>query len=262
MAIFFLPDPETGVVVCAATYFVRMFLLSAAYHRYFAHRSYNTSRPVQFLLGLFGLLTMQNGPLWWAATHRNHHRHADTPDDLHSPRYHGFLYAHSLWFLDRKNRATDLSAVPDLAKYPELRWLNSRVSTNLAVAAYAAGLYALFGWTGFVWGFCVSTVLLLHTTHWIQSISHSAGGYRRFATPDESRNHWVLGVVSLGEWHNNHHHSPGSARQGWAWWEPDVTWAVLRVLSWFRLVWDVREFPADQLHRATAGDAPAARSGG
>lgn len=258
LAVFVVPDPALGAGVCAGTYFARMFLLSAAYHRYFAHRSYRTSRPVQFVLGLLGLLTLQNGPLWWAATHRTHHRHADTPDDLHSPRYHGFFYAHSLWFLDRRNRATDLAAVPDLARYPELRWLDNRAVAIAAAVAYAAGLYAVFGWTGVVWGFCVSTVLLLHTTHWIQSVSHSAGGYRRFDTPDQSRNHWLIGVVSLGEWHNNHHHAPGAARQGCAWWEPDASWAVLWVLSRFRVVWGLRPMPTPRPPAAAPPAAPPA----
>jgi stearoyl-CoA desaturase (delta-9 desaturase) len=232
--------------LCAASFFLRMFGLGVGYHRYFAHRAFKTSRAMQFLFALLGSLSVQKGPLWWAQTHRDHHRNADTPDDIHSPRYHGFLYAHSGWFMNPRHHRTELARVPDLARYPELVFLDRAYFG--VIALYVWGIYLLGGWRGVVWGFCISTVLLYHVTHWIQSMSHSRGGYRRFATADASRNHFAIGLLSLGEWHNNHHHSPGSAKQGVAWWELDVGYCALWAMSRLGLVWELRA-PPSETHR-------------
>ena len=138
-------------------------------------------------------------------------------------------------------RQTDLTAVPDLANYRELRACNTPAAGLAVMVVYGLGLYALFGLSGFVWGYFVSTVLLLHTTHWIQSMSHYAGGYQRFETERTTdRNHLLIGLFALGEWHNNHHYTPWSAKQGVAWWEPDVTWLVLRLWERLGLIWDVK----------------------
>lgn len=234
-------DLRTGLLILAGTYFLRIFGLGAGYHRYFAHRSFETSRAFQLVLALLGMLGLQRGPLWWAETHRAHHRGVDTPRDIHSPKHQGFWYAHWGWFFSPQHQETHLERVPDLARQPELVWLDRASATNTVVLLYAAALWALFGLQGFLWGFCVSTVCTWHTTHWIQSMSHTWGGYRRFETRDTSRNHWLLGVVSLGEFHNNHHHRPSSARQGDAWWEIDVTWWVLRLLERLGVVWNLRD---------------------
>jgi stearoyl-CoA desaturase (delta-9 desaturase) len=223
----------------AASYFARMLFLSIGYHRYLAHRAFETSRAMQFVLALLGTLTLQGGPLWWAQTHRHHHRHTDTPDDLHAPRYYGFWYAHFGWFLDARHFRADPSKVPDLASYPELRWLDSELRVPLYVG-YAWLMYWLGGMQGLLWGFCLATVVLWNLTHWVQSVSHTAGGYRRYDSDDDSRNHVLVGLLGLGEWHNNHHHSPSSARQGHVWWELDVGYGVLKALSWSGLVWNLR----------------------
>lgn len=229
-----------GVRICLVAFVVRSFGLGAGYHRYFAHRSFQTSRPMQFVLGMLGTLGLEGGPLWWAATHRSHHRYADTPEDIHSPHYQGFLYAHSGWFLDKANSETDRAAVPDLIKYPEIVWLDQWWGYSCLPVLCAVGLLGRFGWTGLVWGFCVSSVLIWHATHWIQSLSHSYGGYRRFESSDRSRNHWFVALITLGEWHNNHHHYPWSARQGMAWWEIDIIYALLKIMSWMGLIWDLK----------------------
>jgi stearoyl-CoA desaturase (delta-9 desaturase) len=232
-----------GVGLCLASYFIRGFGLGVGYHRYFAHRSFKTSRALQFLLALLGSLSIQRGVLWWAETHRHHHRCADQPDDIHSPTYQGFLYAHSGWFLDRKYREADHTKVSDLSKFPELVWLDHPKFYFIPIALYALLIYLFFGWQGLFWGFAVSTVLLWHMTHWIQSMSHRFGGYRRCQSPDQSRNHWLLGLLTWGEFHNNHHSYPSSCRQGFVWWEIDFGYYVLKVLSWFGLVWDLRTPP-------------------
>ena len=231
------------LVLCGVSYVIRMFGLSAGYHRYFSHRAFKTSRAGQFVLALLGTLGVQRGVLWWASRHRHHHRYSDTDEDIHSPLYRGFAYSHSGWFLDRRNTGTDLARVQDLTRYPELVWLND---WNVApVLAYGALLWLMFGTSGFVWGFCVSTVLLWHGIHAIGSFGHRFGGYRRFATTDNSRNKWFLGLVLLGEgWHNNHHFYPTSARTGHRWWEVDPVYWVLAALQRVGLVWDVRTPPA------------------
>jgi stearoyl-CoA desaturase (delta-9 desaturase) len=242
LAVFWTGVTWTDVGVCLGSFYLRIFGLGAGYHRYFAHRSFKTSRPMQFFLALLGTLAFQRGVLWWAETHRHHHRGADTPDDIHSPTHHGFLYSHSGWFIDKKHRHTDFSKVADLAKFPELVWLN-RIYF-IPNILYALLIYSVFGLRGLLWGVAVSTVLLWHGTHWIQSMSHKYGGYRRYPSADNSRNHWLLAFVTLGEFHNNHHYYPSSCKQGQVWWEIDIVYYILKALSYLCLIWDLKTPPA------------------
>jgi len=236
-----------AVAICLISYFFRMFGLIAGYHRYFSHRSYKMSRPVQFLMALLGSLAVQKGVLWWAETHRHHHRFPDEPEDIHSPITRGFLYSHSGWFLDQRHRTVDLAKVPDLARYPELVWLND---WNLVpVALYALSLLLVFGWEGLVWGFFVSTILIWHAIHSVGSFGHKLGGYRRYPTTDNSRNKWFLALTTLGEgWHNNHHYYPASARQGFFWYEYDIAYYLLKAMSWLGLVSELKT-PPEQVKR-------------
>jgi stearoyl-CoA desaturase (delta-9 desaturase) len=239
----------------AALYALRMFALTAFYHRYFSHRTFNASRGVQFAFALIGASCVQRGPLWWAAHHRNHHRHADTALDPHSPTLRGFLWSHAGWFLTREAFRTDWARVPDFAKYPELRWLDrydTVVPVVLAVLLYVFGAWLATavpeaGTNGaqmLVWGFFVSTVVLFHATVTINSLAHRVGT-RRFETSDDSRNNAWLALITFGEgWHNNHHFFPGTVRQGFRWWEIDITWYLLRGLAAFGLVRDLKPIPA------------------
>ncbi|KRB40818.1 stearoyl-CoA 9-desaturase [Rhodanobacter sp. Root179] len=247
--------------VAGALYAVRMFALTGFYHRYFSHRTFQTSRAVQFVFALIGASCVQRGPLWWAAHHRQHHRVTDTPADPHSPRVHGFLWSHVGWFLTPRNFRTDLTRVPDLAKYPELRWLDRfdiAVPLLLAVAMYGLGallqqVAPQLGTSGgqmLVWGFFVSTVVLFHATVTINSLAHRFGS-RRYATKDDSRNNVWLALLTFGEgWHNNHHFFPGSSRQGFRWWEVDVTWYGLKLMAMLGLVRGLKPVPAWVLVRA------------
>jgi fatty-acid desaturase len=110
--------------VAALLYALRMFALTGFYHRYFSHKAFKTARATQFLFALIGASCVQRGPLWWAAHHRNHHRHADTAADIHSPLTHGFWWSHMGWFLTPRGFRTDWDAIPDLRRYAELRWLD------------------------------------------------------------------------------------------------------------------------------------------
>jgi stearoyl-CoA desaturase (Delta-9 desaturase) len=229
------------VAIAAATYLVRIFAITAVYHRYFSHRSYKTSRALQFVFALLGTTATQKGPLWWASTHRVHHKYSDTERDVHSPLRRGFWYAHLGWWLGREHEKTDLSLIQDFAGYPELRWLDR--FHVIGPAALIAGLCIFGGYDAFLWGYVVSTCALLHGTFTINSLAHVFGS-RRYATTDTSRNNFWLALITLGEgWHNNHHHYMASARQGFFWWEIDVSYYVLRALSMLGLVWDLRPVP-------------------
>ncbi len=232
-----------ALVMCVVLYVVRMFGVTAGYHRYFSHRSFKTSRVGQFLLALLAQSSAQRGVLWWAAIHRHHHLHSDTELDVHSPRQHGFFYSHVGWIFARRNEEPDYSAVPDLTKYPELVWLEKHPYITAAVLAVACFLYA--GWPGLIVGFFWSTVLLYHGTFMINSLAH-VHGKQRYVTGDDSRNNWWLALITLGEgWHNNHHAYQRSTRQGFRWWEIDPTYYVLKMLSWIRVVWDLGEPPPE-----------------
>lgn len=226
-----------------ALYAVRMFGVTAGYHRYFSHHSFRTSRAFQFVLACVAQSTAQKGVLWWAAVHRHHHRHSDTEDDVHSPRLHGLLYAHVGWIFSRRLPPTSAEAVPDFARFPELRVLD-RLEIRPAVILGVATLL-LGGWSCFVVGFCWSTVLLYHCTFFINSLAHGHGS-RRYVTCDDSRNNWWLAVITMGEgWHNNHHAYQRSARQGFRWFEIDLTFYLLTLLAWLGLVRDLGVPPAD-----------------
>ncbi|HEY1812569.1 MAG TPA: acyl-CoA desaturase [Kofleriaceae bacterium] len=235
----------SGVALCAALYLPRMFFVTGAYHRYFSHRSYKTSRWFQFVLALGATMTAQKGPLWWAAHHRMHHKLSDQPGDLHSVMQNGFWWSHMGWILSRDLEDTDHSRIKDFAKYPELVWLDRL----WLVPPVAVGVATFFigGFFALVWGFAVAQVLCWHGTFTINSLSHLWGG-RRYVTSDDSRNNFVLAAITLGEgWHNNHHHYQVSARNGFMWWEIDVTYYVLRALAAVHLVRDLHGVPAHVL---------------
>ncbi|MFG0331303.1 MAG: acyl-CoA desaturase [Phycisphaerales bacterium] len=252
-----------AVAMALGLYLGRMFVVTAFYHRYFSHRTFRTSRVGQFVFAALGVTAAQRGPLWWAAHHREHHRHSDEPEDLHSPAWYGVLWSHTLWFLSDLGRRTNLKAVPDLARYPELRFVDRWHMLGplfLAAAMYGLGV-ALERWAPalgtngpqmLVWGFAISTTALYHATFTINSLAHRFGR-RRFDTNDDSRNNFALALLTLGEgWHNNHHYFPGSARQGFYWWEIDLTYYGLLGLSWLGVVWDVRRVPG-RVYAAAAG---------
>lgn len=239
-----------GAALAVAMYFARMTLVTAGYHRYFSHRAFKTSRWFQFLLALGAQSAAQKGVLWWAAHHRWHHKHSDTPVDVHSARRRGFWYAHIGWILGPDWDDTNEARVADLARYPELRVLNHRAVRLLPAAALAGLCYLAAGGFGLFWGFVVSTVLLWHGTFTINSLSHMFGS-RRYPTSDDSRNNWMLALLTTGEgWHNNHHHFQSAARQGFVWWEIDTTYYVLKLLAALGLIWDLRAPPQRALQGA------------
>lgn len=249
-----------AVAVAAALYVLRMFFVTAFYHRYFSHRAFKAGRVMQLVMAVLGCTAGQRGPLWWAAHHRDHHLTADTEEDPHSPGHKGVLFSHALWFLTRGSFRTDESRVRDWMKVPELRLLE-RIDW-IPFLLLGAGCYALGAWLEsaypalgtngpqmLVWGFFVSTVVLYHATYSINSLAHRFGS-RRYPTRDESRNNFWLALITLGEgWHNNHHFYPASARQGFRWWELDISYLGLKLLSAVGLIADLRPVPAHVLER-------------
>jgi stearoyl-CoA desaturase (Delta-9 desaturase) len=255
LGIFFVHFKWTYVLACFLAYEIRMFFVTAGYHRYFSHRSYKTSRWFQFIIAWMAMSSTQKGILWWAAHHRHHHRYSDEEEDVHSPTLFGFWWSHVGWILSDRYNETRFDYIGDYAKYPELRWLNKY--HLLPPTVFGVAMWLIGGWGLFFWAFCLSTVLLWHGTFTINSLSHLFGK-RRFATTDTSKNSWMLALVTLGEgWHNNHHHYMAAARQGFYWWELDVTYYTLKVLSWFGLIWELRKVPENILAEGRAIDASA-----
>jgi len=248
----------TGLALAVALYYVRMFFVTAGYHRYFSHRAFKTSRPVQLALAVGATLSLQKGVLWWAANHRLHHRDSDGPQDVHSPRRRGLWWAHLGWILADDHADTQWRTIRDFARYPELRWLNQHYL--IPPIALAAMLVLTGGWWAFLWGFLVSTTLLWHGTFLVNSVAHVLGS-RRYETSDDSRNNVAIAVLTMGEgWHNNHHRFAVSARQGFYWWEADATYYLLLVMKRMGLVWDLRAPPDALLEGRAAVDASRSRA--
>ncbi|MEJ2761066.1 MAG: acyl-CoA desaturase [Gammaproteobacteria bacterium] len=260
-----------AVAVCIALFWMRMFAITAFYHRYFSHRSFKANRTWQFVFAVLGNTAAQRGPLWWASHHRRHHRYSDGDGDIHSPLKRGFFRSHLGWFMTEEGFRTDYSVISDLARYPELRFLNRfdvLVPVLFACLVYGIGAAtaALWpesgtsGWQMLVWGFFISTVVLFHATFTIKSLGHLWGS-RRFETRDQSRNNMLLALLTLGEgWHNNHHRFALSARQGFYWWEIDITYLLLKLMRSLGIIRDLNPVPSRILEegRAIAGTGGAA----
>lgn len=226
------------LALCVGSYYLRMFGITAGYHRYFAHRTYKTSRIFQFLLAFLAQTSGQKGTLWWAWHHRHHHKYSDTVYDAHSPVKHGFFWSHMGWIMSADFVEPELEKVKDLSRYPELVFLHK--NDYLPPVAYALAITLVWGWEGLLWGFFISTALLYHGTFTINSLSHVFGS-QRYVTGDESRNNLFLALLTMGEgWHNNHHYYQASVRQGFYWWEVDMSYLILKALSWVGLVWDLK----------------------
>ena len=250
LLVFVVGVSWVAVLVCVMSYLIRMFAITAFYHRYFSHKSFKTSRLLQGVFAVLGATATQRGPIWWAAHHRHHHLHADSSEDSHSPR-DGFWHSHIKWFLMKKNFPTKSSYVKDLKKFPELDFIDRY--DILFPILFATGLFLLGGYLEshypelntsagqmLVWGYFISTVLLSHVTYCINSLAH-VFGFRTYETKDDSRNNFILAVFTLGEgWHNNHHCSPGSVKQGFKWWQLDMSYYVLFLMNKVGLIWDLK----------------------
>lgn len=261
LAAFFVGVSPFAVFLCVMMYYLRAFGLTAGFHRYFAHRTFKMHRATQFLIAFLGTSAAQLGPLWWAGHHRAHHQVSDQEGDIHSPHTHGFWWSHLGWILSPKYFETDFKRIPDFAKYPELRFLDRYYSLPVLFAAafcFGVGYFANLHFPGLgtsgmqslVWGFFVSTVLLYHGTFTVNSLAHM-WGTRPFNTKDQSRNNFLIALLTLGEgWHNNHHRFPGSEKHGIRWWQIDPTHWGIKLMEILGLTWDIKVHPKEQIRKA------------
>lgn len=242
-ALFFVPFSWKYVALFGINYFVGMFFITAGYHRYFSHRSYKLARIPQFLMAWMTMASAQKGILWWAANHRDHHIYSDKDQDLHSPVLRGFWYSHMGWIFDPATQGYNPKKIADFGKYPELRFLDKY--HWIPTAFFAILIFAVGGVSAFVWGYLFTLICLYQASYCVNSLAHVYGS-RRFDTSDQSRNNLFLAIITLGEgWHNNHHHCKSSCRQGYKWWEIDMTFYLLTALSWVGIVKDIRPFRAE-----------------
>jgi stearoyl-CoA desaturase (delta-9 desaturase) len=244
LLVFFVPFSWGFVALWAASHFLRAIGLTLSFHRYFAHRAFKMNRVARFAWAWIGTAAMQKGPLWWASHHVNHHKFADRDGDPHSPMVSGVFYAHIGWFLhDTKYDRVEATnpVIRDFSRVPEIAWLERFFFVPPALLAGAMFLVGGFPWL--VWGFCLPTMTLAHATFAINTVNHMFGS-RRFETVDESRNNAITALFAAGEgWHNNHHRYQRAARNGFYWWEFDMTWYVIRAMAAVGLVWDIQSVP-------------------
>lgn len=251
LGVFWVGISPTALWVALGLYCIRMFAITGFYHRYFSHKTFKTNRVMQFCFAFLAATSGQRGPLWWASWHRLHHQHADKENDPHSPVVHGFIESHLGWFFRPTAFKTKLTIINDFAKYPELCWLNRfdivaplSLAVALMILGYLLPIYSPSLNTNplqmLVWGFFVSTVLLFHATCCINSLAHQLGK-RDYQTKDHSKNNWLLAIVTLGEgWHNNHHFYPATVKQGFKWWQIDITFYILWFFSKLGIVHNLR----------------------
>jgi stearoyl-CoA desaturase (delta-9 desaturase) len=245
LLVFAVPFRWAFIALWAASHFLRAIGLTLAFHRYFAHRAFKMNRVARFVWAFIGTAAMQKGPLWWAGHHVNHHRFADREGDPHSPMVSGVYYAHIGWFLnDTKYDSVEASnpVIRDFSKVPEIAWLEKYFF--FPPLALAIGMFLIGGMPWLVWGFCLPTMTLAHATFAINTVNHMFGS-RRFETVDESRNNPLTAFFAVGEgWHNNHHRYQRAARNGFYWWELDLTWYVIRAMAVLGIASDVQPVPA------------------
>jgi stearoyl-CoA desaturase (delta-9 desaturase) len=245
----------TELVSLVGMFLATGFGITVGFHRLFAHRAFDTVRPVKVVLAALGSMAVQGPVLRWVAIHRRHHHYSDEADDPHSPHHYGggvrgvlagLWHAHVGWIFR--------GDIPDLARYVRdlhhdgvLRFMSQLslvwVALGLVIPTVFCGVIA-GTWSGallgFLWGGLVRVFLVHHVTWSINSVCH-LWGTRPFDSEDHSRNNLLFGIFALGEgWHNNHHAFPASARHGLRWWEVDMSYVVIRVMERLGLVWRVR----------------------
>ena len=250
------------LALLAAMYALTAVGITVGFHRHFTHGSFETNGVVRFVLAVLGSMAVQGNLLKWVAIHRRHHQHSDEADDPHTPHQSGrgligsvcgAWHAHIGWAFVPDHPHL-YRYVKDLQRSPSIRLASALfplwVVLGLVLPA-VVGWLAIGGWAGavlgLVWGGLIRVFLVHHVTWSINSACH-LWGTRPFASGDESRNNFVFGVLALGEgWHNNHHAFPTSARHGLRWWEPDLSYWIIRAMAWCGLAWQVRKPTAQQL---------------
>ena len=248
---------EADFILLAVFYVLNILGMELAYHRYFAHRSFRASRPVEIGLAVLGSLAYMGPLIWWVAIHRLHHKHADHDGDPHSPwapmqgsALRRLVHAHVGWLFDPRcmrpaqwgKYAADLYEDPVLFKIHMLYdlWLVLGLGLPALTGALVHGSMrgALLG---LLWAGTFRIFLATNAVWAVNSVGHARGGRRTYATRDHSRNSFWQAITTLGAgWHNNHHAFPSYAVTQLRWWQVDLTGLVVRGLAAVRLVRDVQ----------------------
>lgn len=257
---------------------VTMYVLTAlgitvGFHRLFVHRSFETYMVVKVIFAALGSMTVEGSLLNWVAQHRRHHQHSDTASDPHSPHHQGqgvigwirgFWHSHIGWaFVPDVTSLTPY--VKDLNQSRALRVTSVLfpfwVALGLVIPATLGGLVSgtwIGAWRGLLWGGFVRVFLVHHVTWSVNSVCHLWGA-RTYLSHDQSRDNFLFGILALGEgWHNTHHAFPTSARHGLRWWQIDLSYEVIRLLSLVGLAWDVK-LPSKQARLDKRRDSEASR---
>jgi stearoyl-CoA desaturase (Delta-9 desaturase) len=262
----------TDLILFALLYLVPGLGITVGFHRYFTHRSFETSRPVKALLAVLGSMTSQGPVCQWVSDHRKHHAHSDVEGDPHSPHVgsgkglkgmvRGFWHSHVGWLFRTKGLVVRTKYGRDLLEDAIIRnvdrlyfvWVSLGFVVPFIVGYLLDGVRG--GIEATIWGGLVRIAVFQHITWSVNSICHMFGR-RDFDVRDESRNNWLLALPSLGEaWHNNHHAFPSSAVHGLGKRQFDVSALVIRGLERAGLVWDVKvPDVTSQARRRAAADA-------
>ncbi len=276
-AIALLPSTlvsPADLAIAAGMYLLTALGITIGYHRLLTHRSFATSKPVEYTFAVLGSMAVQGPVIGWVADHRKHHAHTDREGDPHSPHVghgrgaigvlRGLWHAHIGWLLTEQGRAARRRYAPDLCEDRGMRWINRHfvaiVMAGLALPAMAGFLVTgtiLGAATGLLWGGLVRLFFVHHITWSVNSVCHFLGT-RRFAVDDQSRNVFWLALPSLGEaWHHNHHAFPRSAVHGLRRWELDPTALVIGAMERLGLAWNVvRITPERQRVKMNAATNP------
>jgi stearoyl-CoA desaturase (delta-9 desaturase) len=228
--------------------------ICAGYHRLFSHRAYEASPAVQAFFAVFGALAAQNSILWWSASHRVHHRYVDRDWDPYNIK-RGFWWAHIFWIF-YKNEARDetFANAKDLMKNRVVMWQHRNYMPILVVVGF--GLPTLIGalmgdWlAGLLWGGFVRTVVIHHTTFFVNSLAHTLGE-QTFDANQSARDNWLVALLTLGEgYHSFHHRFPSDFRNGIKWYHWDPAKWFIRGMQWAGQTWSLRKMSAPTIEQA------------
>jgi stearoyl-CoA desaturase (Delta-9 desaturase) len=253
----------TSLAVMALMYVLTCLGVTLGFHRLLTHRSFQTYKPVQYVIAAFGSMAVQGPVMSWVADHRKHHAHTDQEGDPHSPHLHGagfkgavagLWYAHMGWLFERSGTTEHSRYARDLFEDRGFRFIHKSFGMWVAIGILVPALlgFALTGWSlhgaveAALWGGAVRIFLLHHVTWSINSVCHFFGS-RRFDVDDHSTNVFWLAPLSMGEsWHHNHHAFPRSAFHGLRGWELDPTAWVIRGMRRVKLAWNVVEITPER----------------
>ena len=227
--------------------------ICAGYHRFFSHKSYEASRPVQIFYAIFGAMAAQNSILWWSSSHRMHHQYVDRDWDPYSIK-RGFWWAHILWIF-HKHDAPDAEAnAPDLLANPVVQWQNRWYKVLVIVVGFGLPtlIGALFGdaLAGLLWGGFLRLVVVHHTTFFVNSLAHYFGK-PTYNADVSARDNWAVALLTLGEgYHSFHHRFPADFRNGIRWFHWDPAKWFIAALRGVGLASDLKSTAMPQVEQA------------